>query len=148
MQSLKVLPINAFALVEVLVTSALLTMLAGFGIVIGTDGYKNYLFHSEEQTLLATLNTARSHALNNIYEMPHGVHIEPSAYIIFRGSIYTAGAATNESISRNTAIATSGISEVVFTQLAGDANIPGSITLNDGIRSRTITINNEGTIHW
>ena len=148
MRSPRIFTHKGFTLLEILIATAIITMMAGVGLVFSIDAYRGYLFHAERNTAVAVLQKARSRALNNMYQAPHGVRFESSSYILFRGNSYVAGNPSNEDIPKNTNIAISGPAEIVFSQLSGDASPTGDITISDGLRSKVISINNEGRINW
>ncbi len=137
-----------FTLVEIIVVLGMVALIASVGIVMNLDAYRNYIFSTERDTLVAILQKARSRALNNMYQSPHGVHIEDSTYTLFRGASFNSGASTNETVFANSAVAKTGINDIVFDQLSGNAAPAGDITLSNSIRSSTISVNNEGKIDW
>ena len=138
---------KGFSLIEVLVVTGLLTFLAGVGIVVSMQSYRGYLFRSERDLLVAVLESARSRALKNIGETPHGVHIEPDAFVLFAGAAYSSVAPENERIPRNSSVTISEDEEIIFSQLSGDA-ASSSIVVSDGVHIKRISINDEGRIDW
>lgn len=139
---------SGFSLIEILVVAGLLLLIAGLGMIAGLDYYRSYVFLTEQNTLVSTLEVARMRALSSINGAPHGVYLgEATAIKIFQGPSF-AEAADVETISANTAVARSGLTEVTFSQLNGDASAEGTITLSDGKRTRDINLNYEGRIEW
>ena len=151
---------QGFTLIEILVVIGLLTFVGGFTLIVSMDSFRGYSFRSERTMLVAVLQKARSQAVNNMCfgagctdGKPHGVHIAAGSYTIFQGASYVAGDPLNEVVvPQSKAIALSGTTDVVFTELSGAATtLPAGI---EGIRikdttgkdSSLVTINAEGRI--
>ena len=133
---------------EILVVTGILAVLGTFGYLVTVDFYKSYAFNAERDTIVAILQKARSRSLANINESAHGVHFDPAQYVIFQGDAYGSGAPFNQALPASFGITHSGVIDVVFAQLSGNANLSGNLILSDGKRSETISINNEGRINW
>jgi len=150
--------LTGFTLIEVIVVMGLLTAIAALVAFANFDSWRGYTFRGERNLLVSILQKARSQSVNNIClgslalcsdGKPHGVAIQADKYVIFQGASFaTRDAALDENIDAAGNIVHAGISEVVFEQLSGDANAPGDIILSDGVRSATISINNEGRINY
>ncbi len=154
---------KGFTLIEIIVVIAVFTIVLGLGLFMTMDSYKGYSFRSERDVVVSVLGQARSRAVNNMYQTRWGVCYDNVGknYVLFRGSTYTAGAATNEPIPANQAVTLSGFplcssaSWVVFEQLTG-ALVPAlvphtqelAITITQDTRSSVVSINNEGRINW
>jgi prepilin-type N-terminal cleavage/methylation domain-containing protein len=143
---------RGFTLIEILIVTAIMTLVAGLGLFMGLDSYRRSQLRNEEGSLVGLLERARNRAMNNFLEMPHGVHFDssPPEFVLFEGASYAASdPATREAVSRNAGITVNGFTDVVFDELSGDAN-PASTTISlyDGTRSVTIAINAEGQINW
>src|SRR5271154_5232788 len=86
---------SGFTLLEILVVMGILTVVAGFGLALSLDGYRDYLFRDERDTVIGALQKARSQAINNVClgsgcsdGVPHGVFLQNSQYTIFQGASY------------------------------------------------------------
>lgn len=145
-----------FTIIEILVVMGLLAMVAGLTMVININDYRGYLFRGDRDVVVNVLERARSQAINNVClgatctgGMPHGVHVQASQVVLFQGATYSAGAATNQVFPFNGGAQAAGLSDVVFTQLSGDAAPTGTISLSDTLgHSSVITVNSEGQITW
>lgn len=140
-------------MLEIMVVLAVIGALAAFGIIIGLDSYSRYNFHAESDTVVAMLQKARSEAINNIGGVRHGVYFGDAAdLILFSGSTYSPPAyetklAKNPVVVYNYSACTG--NQVVFDQLSGKpASIGCQIVLQEGLKSVTITINNESGIDY
>jgi len=157
-----------FTLVELLITLGLLTAIAGFGLVMSMDGYKQYALRSETDIIASMLQKARSQSMNNINEKRHGVHVflDPDShqltYVLFAcvGCISYPGPSTSDlpiaawyhASIKNPALPF----DVVFDQLTGCLSTTASACLADSITitvkqdstNENIIINREGAISW
>jgi prepilin-type N-terminal cleavage/methylation domain-containing protein len=146
-QNLKHKSSAGFTLIEILVVTAIFTVLMGLGLFMGFNSYLRYNLNSERDIAVGVLERARSRAMNNMFESSHGVHFASSSYTVFRGKSYVVGSSTNEIIPANPAVQHSGLTDIYFEQLTASTT-GGTLTLTDGTRSVTTTINHEGTIDW
>ena len=139
---------GGFTLIEILITLSIIVVLAGLGLFLGFDVYRGYAFRYERNVAVSILQKARSEAMNNINQLPHGVRIEDSSYIVFQGSTFDSTTSTNIRIPISKSVAVGGTNEIIFDELSGDVTTPGTITLTNGVRTTNITINNVGRIDW
>ncbi len=144
---------QGFTLIEIIIVMAILTFIISFGLVMNLSYFKSDIFAAEQSTLVSALQKARGKATSNTYETVHGVcYISPN-YVIFRGRNTCLPAnAADETLSADSNIAalsafSATFPTIVFSQLAGTTTAT-TITLTDGIKSATISVNAEGTINW
>jgi len=142
-----------FTLMEILIVLTLFIFIAGFALIVSLDSYKSNNFKSDQGQLLGVLLKARSQAMANINQKPHGVFMDQtnSQLTLFQGSAYLGRPATDTQLdqvfSGNAAYSLGGATSTIFSQLSGTTT-PTSITLDDHIHSKyTICINNEGQIN-
>ena len=141
---------------ELVIVIGLLTAIVGISMLASIDMYRAHLFRGDRDMLIGVLQKARSRAMNNIClgsgcsdGKPHGVHFEAGEYVLFQGTSYSASDPLNEHFSVNDNVAISGLADVVFSQLSGDAAPEGDITIaDDAGHTSVITVNNEGQILW
>ncbi len=137
---------KGFTLIEILVVVAVITVIIAFGSVIDLNAFKTDTLSGEESRIISILQKARSRSMANMYNTTHGVCYIAPDYVIFQGSTCASG----DSIPANTNIASnpgSTFPTFVFSRLTGNTTA-GTIHITDGINSKDITINNEGTINW
>ncbi len=144
---------TGFTLVEVILVIGILTMLGGFGLFISMDFYRGYSLRASRNTLVSTLHRARSQSLSNIDQSPHGVRIEKTQYTIFEGPTYASrSAALDEVIGAEPTVTISASStlpiDIIFAQLDGSVAASNTVAVGNGVKTYTISINNEGTIDW
>lgn len=141
-----------FTLIELITVLAITTTILSIGLFISLDAYRQYVFQAERTTLVSVLQKARSRALANMYQSPHGVCYREPNYIMFRGTNCVLGIAGNEEIPSNTSLAQSSIflnsfPTIIFAQLSATTT-PATVLLTDGVRQAVIHINYEGAISW
>ena len=147
---------RGITLMEILVVIGIFSIIAGFSSFMGIDSFKRALSKNDVGTIVRMISKARSQAMNNIClnvlcdeGKPHGFHIENDSYTIFQGTVYDPADPQNEVIQTSGGISSiSGVSNIIFNQLAGDVTVPGTIHITDqSARSYDISINSEGRIN-
>jgi len=130
---------------------ALIAIIATWGLFVTMDFYRSYAFSYERQIVVSVLEKARNQALSNINQAPHGVYFLGQDYIIFQGDSYALRNVNfDQTIPASFVITRSGMQEVKFDQLSGNATVNGGdLQLSDNIaHTASIAINNEGQINW
>ncbi len=152
---------KGFTLIEVLIVIAILTLVLSLSMILSMDDYRGYSFRDERNKIIGLLEKSRSQAINNICldiscdnGVSHGVYILNNTFTAFEGTSWsTRHPAQDEITEINKTITISGVNEVVFSQLSGDATTTpktiSDITLTDiSGHNSVITINTEGNISW
>jgi prepilin-type N-terminal cleavage/methylation domain-containing protein len=146
---------SGFTLIEILIVIGMLAIVSGFGLFMSMETYRASNYHSDRNLLIATLMRARAEAINNIClggactdALPHGVHIQTNAYIMFQGSTYDPSDPQNSSFEADIYSSHSFSGDVIFSQLSGTTSAPIAITLNSAGRTSNITISRLGRISW
>ena len=143
---------KGFTLIEIIVVIAVIGIIISFGTIMDLSVLERDTFSTERSTIVSVLEKARSRAMANMFESPHGVCYVAPNYVIFQGSTCTASGSELIPANQNIAVLSdftnpAKFPTIVFTQLSG--NTTGStIVLTDGVKSSNIEINNEGTINW
>lgn len=147
---------RGFTLIETLIVLGTVSFLIGLAVFINLDMYRGGAFRAEQSTIITMLQTARADALNNVDQIQHGVALyppdHPRSYVLFEGPGYTTDNPTNQVIDASYPVTVDDGSQsiIVFDQLSGDVEYPGTIVLIDPQRglSSQIAINSEGRISW
>ena len=140
---------RGFTLVELLVVMALVATMAGLGLFLSADMYRDISFRSDINSIIASAQKARSQSINNIDEKPHGIRLDTSDYTIFEGSSYaTRDTSKDQTLPANPSFTFSGPTEIVFTQLSGESNATGNLVIYNGFKTATISLNYEGQIDY
>jgi prepilin-type N-terminal cleavage/methylation domain-containing protein len=154
--------IKGLTLVEIIISIAILTLIASLGLFISMDFFKNYSFRSEKNVIVSILQNARSQSINNIDQVRHGIHFQanPIKYIEFECPVSTPQCSSYSSLPSEFIINSSyNISfsnptlpfDIIFDQLNGNCincTSPINIVVIDGTKQYTININSEGRIDW
>lgn len=141
---------SGVTVLEILIGISIIAGLASFGFFIALGQYRAYVLESDWKTAASMLQTARSRAMNNINGSGHGFYFDADDFVIFQGPSYAGRDPDYDERSPKSVIITvTGPEEIVFNRLRGNlAAGSGTVTLSNGERSRTITLNNEGLISW
>jgi prepilin-type N-terminal cleavage/methylation domain-containing protein len=119
-----------FTLMEVLLVLGLLGMIFSMTAFVGIDSYRGSSFRNERDAFIGVLQRARDQSINNIClggctdSKKHGVYITSTDYTIFQGNSYATRDTSVDQVVKIDAdidIAPGGFTEVVFSQLSGDA---------------------------
>jgi len=138
-----------FTLIEVLVITALFTMIASLSMAIGLDAIGRATVHGERDLFVSLLASARARALSNTHTSSHGVHITSDTFILFEGTSYNPASPTNQEVGRSSSANITGPDTVIFEQLTAHATAGvGTITISDEAQTATIDINSIGRIDW
>lgn len=157
-----------FTIVEILIVLTILGLILSAGIFIGMDFFRTRGTDSEIATIVSLLQNARSQSMNNINGARHGLHFaSPLSYTMFECGSATPTCTSHvladpdkdlrtDSQSNVTLTSPALPFDIVFDQLSGClsgflgecASDTVTISLNDGVKNHTITINAEGRINW
>lgn len=137
-----------FTLIEVLLSVALLTVLAGFSLPV----YRSFQIRNDldiaSNTVVQSLYRAQilSQAVSG--DSSWGVYVGIGEIVIFQGDTYvTRDSDWDEVFDVPTSITPSGIASVVFDKLTGLPQSTGSIILDSNTNeTKTITINSQGMV--
>lgn len=144
-----------FTLLEMIIVIALVGVVAAFSVGASMDSIARSSV-TQERDLFVTLllRGARSASLANVKGVSHGIQIDNTnhEYILFDGTTYSSGAATNRHIpytNNKLSVSNTGGNTIIFEQLSGAVTTgAGTITLSNGVQSQTIVIRNSGQIDW
>lgn len=143
---------SGFTLTEVLVVMGIVALGIGMAAAFGLSDYHAYDFRAERNLAVSILQKARAEAMSSINDKAHGVYVDfaGNQYIIFDGPTHTSFPSTNiliPFISGNATVSHTGMSEVVFSPINGQATVSGGdLSLESG--KSIISVNPEGQIKW
>jgi prepilin-type N-terminal cleavage/methylation domain-containing protein len=140
---------RGFTLLEVLLSVALIGVLAGISLPI----YNSFLARNDlditAQQVAESFRRAQIYSRGMKDDFAWGVNIQPTSVILFRGTNFaTRNTAYDEPISLP-GITASGLSEVQFAKLTGLPNTTGTVTLttNNG-QTKQVVINAQGMVNY
>jgi Tfp pilus assembly protein FimT len=102
---------------------------------------------------LSSIDKARSETLSSLNSSSYGVHFQSDKVIIFKGTIFSADDANNETINIITPASISNVTlggvsstsgNIYFNRLSGMPSTTGTVTVSTTSYSRIITISATG----
>ena len=147
---------QAFSFIELIIVIAIIGIFA----VVGSGSWGEYnkrkALETDVQSILATLEEARSNTLQSVDSSKHGVHFEASRFVLFKGASYNSSDPENEihdlqKTSLSPIALSGGESNVIFERLSGKTNQPGTITVSvigNPAASKVITIYGTGIVEF
>lgn len=141
------MPQRGFTLIEVLLSIALIGLIAGIGAVV----YQQMQNRNDLDVAVTSIATdaRRALALSSAADgdTSWGIRIDAGALTLFQGTSYASRISTFDEVTTlSPAISPSGLQEVVFAAFTGLPQTTGTLTLTGANDSRTLTINAQGTI--
>lgn len=140
---------KGFTLIEILLSLSIIVIMAAISIPIYQSLQNTNNLDIAVNTVSQTLRRAQELSRSGYEDSAWGVYVENNAITLFKGSNY-ASRDTNfdEVFDIASIIVPSGMKEVVYSKFYGIPNTTGTLTLNFNTTSRTITINEKGTITY
>lgn len=142
-------------MIELIIVIAMIGVIASFSAAMSLSSLtKSSVTQERDLFVTLLLRSTRAASLANLNNTAHGVEIDNTnhQYILFNGTTYTAGAASNRVIPyTNSALSVTntGGNTIVFEQLSGSATTgAGTITISNGNTSQSIIIRSVGQIDW
>lgn len=140
---------RGFTIVEVLIVVAILTIVFGFSLGVGSNFYSSQVLIGERDSVVSLLRNARTRAMNNTNQSSHGVFIDTNQYVAFDGESYAARNQAYDAVfPRSAGVTITGPLEIVFKVMEGTSNVSGTIAVTNGVGNVNIVLNNEGRINW
>jgi len=141
---------HGFSLLEILLSVALISMIAGLSVPIYNSFQTRNNLDIATETFVQTARRAISLAQASEGDSTWGVYAETGSIVLFKGSSFASRSnGFDESFYVTDVITPSGDTEFVFSKLTGFPNISGSIiftSINND--TKTVTINSKGTISY
>ncbi len=141
---------RGFTLLEMLLSVAILALLAGLGAPI----YQSFQVRDDldiaANTIAGSLRRAQVLSQAVAGDTSWGLSVQSGAITLFRGASYASRSANfDEVFDLPGSIVPSGISEIVYDKFTGEPQVTGTVTLTSNANEiRNITINEKGTITY
>lgn len=139
-----------YSLIELAVVIAITSILAGLSITGFTAFSRSEALDGGTASIVAGLRDARAKTLASVEGSQYGVYMQTDRYTLFKGSSYSASAASNTITFLNSYIkASSTPSTFVFQRVTGNAVASGTIDvylITDPLKKRTISIAATGLV--
>lgn len=125
-------------MIEIVLSSALITILAGFTIPMGLRFFEEQSLSDTADSFQLTLRTAQMKAQLGYHGSNHGVELFPDQYVLFEGDSY---AGRNEDFDISTPIdgvTFEGPEEIVFSALTGRPVAPSVYSLSSSVNNQVV----------
>ena len=140
---------QGFTLLELLLSVALISALAGFSLPV----YRTLMQKNDLDIAVVTLvqSVRRAQVLSQAVDgdISWGVKAQTGSIVVFKGVSYAArDTSYDESSELQTGIDPSGTTEMVFAKLTGLPQSTGTTTLTSESDTRTVSINAKGMVSY
>lgn len=143
-------------LLEVIVVSAIMILLATFIVGIFSRYRDEQVLNAEISAVAALLNEARSQTLSSYEGSEYSVHFEAARAVLFKGLTFTEPSTYNKEVTLNPAVTLSSIiingggNNITFERLTGEATTTyGTTTVSltlDSSKKRDVVVSRSGNI--
>jgi len=141
---------RGFTIIEMLLSIALITVIAGIGIPI----YQSLQVRNDLDVAVDSFvqSARRAQVLSRASDgdTSWGVYVASSTITVFKGSTYASRDSDyDETFAILTELTPSGVTEIVYTKFTGAPQTTGMTTLTSGANEvRNININEKGVIEY
>lgn len=140
---------KGFTLLEVLLSIAVVAVLAGFSLpIFRTMLTKNDL---DVATVTVAQTLRRTQILSQAVDgdTSWGIKVQSGTITLFRGTSYgTRDSSFDETFDLPTSINPSGTTEIVYAKFTGLPQTTGSIIFSTANDTKTISVNEKGTVNY
>ena len=144
------LPEAAFTLMEVMLTLAIIALLAGISMPLFNSFHARTDLDVAASAVASGLRRANTRARAQEGDTSWGLYVQTGTITTFQGASYasrTSGLDETYTIANN--ITPSGVQEVVFDKFTGETSDTGTITLTSSSgEAQTITVNGKGMVEY
>ena len=139
---------KGLSLIELLLVILPIVILLSFIFPPSLDFYKNQQLGTHTQGLVQTLRRAQLKAMAVELDSSFGLYVTNDNYTLFKGNSFATRDDQYDEVFDLPVIITVQDSpkEIVFSKFEGKPSLIGNIVLGSGNESRTISINNFGTV--
>ena len=138
---------RGFSLIEIMVTIAILIMLAASVAAVSFSYLRNQQVRSASDAIVAELLLAQTNAYAQTHDAGHGIMVFTDRVIRFEGDTYASRVEAEDVTTLfSTIVALSGISEVNFLNGSLSPVVSGTITLESNETAMDITISPYGVV--
>lgn len=142
--------VSGFTLLEVLLSIALITILAGVSLPAYYTLFSRNDLDVAKNQVSQSLGRASFVSSASVGDTTWGVKVLSGNIIVFKGASYAGrDASFDEIYSMSPSVTPSGLSEIVFSKMTGFPQSIGAIILTStNGETRTITINSKGSVSY
>ncbi len=143
---------GGFTLMELVVGISILIIIMAFA-VFSFSGIKNsQALKNSAQDTVSSINKARAESFASVSSSAYGVHFQSDKVVVFKGTAYSVGNSSNETVNILSPATISSISlsgggsDVYFNRLTGVPSKTGTVVVTAGTKTKTITISALGGV--
>ncbi len=146
---------KGFSLLEIIIIIGIIGLICSVIVISSARQISYYSLEKTSNSVASLLEKGQNRARNSYNGVKHSVRIESSQAVLFEGTSYSAGAATNEILTYDNNInigetsLNGGGSTITFEKVTGTTNQYGSIrfeVINASTSSSTLRIGETGII--
>lgn len=148
-------PSQGITLIEILLSVAILSMIASAGISVLADFRSRKMLDASTETVFSAFSRAYLDTMGSKSDKQYGVHLATSSVVVFDGDTYSASASTNilypldASVELTDVSLGGGTTDVVFSRVYGTTTSSGTFKVRS-IRNQNlfniITVHSSGVI--
>ena len=138
---------RGFSLIELILVLALFTTISVFMFPMSVSLYNKQILTQTQGSLLSSLRSAYHQSITQKNNVPHGVKLLESQYVLFERQTYATREVASDIVVDfigNTTF--TGIGEIVFTEYTGVPSATGTISLSHAQESVSMTVLETGYI--
>ena len=140
---------RGFTLIEVLLSVALIGLIAGIGAVVYQQLQNRNALDVAAVTMATQFRRAQVLSRAADVDTTWGVRVDAGSITLFQGATYVSRDTTFDEVSSiSSSITPNGFQEVVFAKFTGLPQTTGTLTLTGPYDSRTLTLNAQGTVFY
>jgi len=139
--------VSGFTLFELMLVMAMVIIIGVFTSSIGIAYYQSQILNETTDNLVSTLRQAQGSAQSGKNNHAFGVFIDEDSYVLFEGQDYLSRIIDQDVVFPiNSNVTISGPSEIIFTELTGNANVSDTLYISLGTKEKQISILDTGYI--
>jgi prepilin-type N-terminal cleavage/methylation domain-containing protein len=140
---------RGFTLIEVLLSVAIMGLLAGLSIPIYQSFLNRNDLSNNTEAVASSLRRAQTYARASKEDSTWGVKVQSGVITLFKGSSYASrSSGLDETVTLPGNVTASGMDELYFSKLYGVPNTTGTITLTSNNETKTVTLNAKGLVTY
>lgn len=143
---------RGISIIEILVVIAVLGIVFSIVIPQFSKSREMQVLKSGVADTLSSIDKARGKTLSSLDSSSYGVHFQSDKVLIFKGTVFSAMDANNETINIATPATISDValvgggSDIYFNRLSGAPSTTGTVTISTTSYSKIITISATGAV--
>ncbi len=138
---------KGFTLIELSLVIALMFLIGVFVSPVGMAFYKAQLLNESYEGMINAMRQAQIFSMTGKNNHSFGLSIQDDLYVVFEGDSYATRLPSEDVVfPLASAVAVSGIEEIVFSKLTGEPSVSGDIVITVGVKEKQIEVSTSGNI--